>query len=191
MKGILVILSGPSASGKDTVIQEWQKKDPRVRKITTCTTRSPRPGEKDGVDYIFLSPEAFQKQVEQNLFLEHKNVHGYLYGTPLADVEKALKEGFIVVLKIDVQGGMEVKQKRPDALTIFLKPPSLQELERRMRTRGLNNEEEITRRLSDAERELACAPLYDYIVNNDDATRAAQEISDIVKHHLNQKEKSS
>ncbi len=187
MNGLIVILSGPSASGKDTVIQKWQNIDPRVRKIITCTTRAPRPGEKNGVDYIFLTQEAFQKWVEQNLFLEHKNVHGNLYGTPRQEVEEALKEGAIVVLKIDVQGGMEIKQKRPEALAIFLKPPSLQELERRMRTRGLNNEEEIRRRLNDAERELEYAQRYDHIVINDDPQRAAQEISDIVQKHLNQR----
>ncbi|MEM4407497.1 MAG: guanylate kinase [Candidatus Caldarchaeum sp.] len=191
MKGLLVILSGPSASGKDTVIQEWKNIDERVRKIVTCTTRKPRHGEQDGVDYVFLTPEAFQKGIEENLFLEYKNVHGYLYGTPIADVEKALHEGCIVVLKIDVQGGMEVKHKRPDALSIFLKPPSIQELERRMRTRGLNNEIEIQRRLQDAEGELARAPYYDYIVINDDAKRAAQEISNIVRKHLNQREQTS
>ena len=129
-KGKLVILSGPSGVGKDTVIDAWKAADPRVERIVARTTRAPREYEVDGIDYVFLSTEKFLELADQGFFLEHKNVFDNYYGTPLGDMERVLNEGRIAVLKIDVQGALSVMPLRPDAITVFILPPSEEELER-------------------------------------------------------------
>src|SRR5689334_15018289 len=128
--GRLVILSGPSGVGKDTVLAAWQSSNPRVQRVVAYTTRAPRAGEQNGVDYHFVSRARFDELVEANAFLEHKIVHGNYYATPLADMEAMLNAGKIAVLKIDVQGAMEAMRLRPDALSIFLLPPNVEDLEK-------------------------------------------------------------
>ena len=178
--GRLVILSGPSGVGKDTVLEAWRKSNPRVQRVVAYTTRQPRNGEVDGTDYHFVSKARFDELVEDGAFLEHKLVHGNCYATPLADMEAMLMAGKIAVLKIDVQGAMEAMRLRPDAISVFLLPPTNQDLERRIRGRGTDSEEVIERRLSDARYELSLADRYTARVVNDDIERVVRELNDLV-----------
>jgi len=181
MKGKLVILSGPSGVGKDTVIQEWQKRCPNVIRVITYTTRPPREMETDGINYHFVAESEFRKLIEENLLLEWKKVHGHWYGSPIREVDSALAEGRIVVLKIDVQGAIEVMRKRKNAISIFLLPPSMEELVRRLKERKQDKEEDIKRRIQDAKGEIEKANLYQYRVVNDSVGRAVEEICQIVR----------
>lgn len=181
MSGKIVILSGPSGVGKDSVLERWKAADPKVVRVVAYCTRAPRPGEQDGVDYRFRSREEFMRMADAGDFLEYKEVHGNLYATPLKDMETLLSEGKIAVLKIDVQGALTVMEKRPDVLSIFLLPPSLDELERRIRSRGTDDEATIQKRLKNAYDELAVADRYHYRVVNDDIDRAVAEIMEIVR----------
>lgn len=166
--GKLVILSGPSGVGKDTVIDSWRAKNPKVKRVVAYTTRAPRNGETDGVDYNFVTREDFLAKAERGEFLEHKEVHGNFYATPLSDLEEMLKQGLVAILKIDVQGALSVIPLREDALSIFILPPSSEELERRIRTRGLDDPEVIEKRLQNARDEIAKSAHYRYqVVNND------------------------
>ncbi|MCW5937053.1 MAG: guanylate kinase [Fimbriimonadaceae bacterium] len=180
MAGKLVILSGPSGVGKDTVIEAWRQRDPRVERVVATCTRAPREGEVQGTDYDFVSHEHFHRMAAEGRFLEFKEVHGNWYATPLAGVEARLAAGKVAVLKIDVQGALEVMRKRPEALTIFLLPPSLEELERRIRSRGQDDEATIQRRLEGARRELACVDKYRHQVVNDDLATAVTKIMEAV-----------
>ena len=179
-QGRLVILSGPSGVGKDTVLEAWTKSNPRVQRVVAYTTRSPRAGENDGVDYHFVTRQRFDELVEENAFLEHKLVHGNCYATPLADMQSMLLAGKVAVLKIDVQGALEVMKLRNDALSIFLMPPSVEELEKRIRTRGTDSSEVIEQRLQSARDEIACAEQYTARVVNDDIARVVRELNDLV-----------
>ncbi|MCH8274069.1 MAG: guanylate kinase [Armatimonadetes bacterium] len=180
MDGKLVILSGPSGSGKDTVIEAWKGIDADVNRVVAYTTRSPRKGETDDVDYHFVSPGTFESMVKEEAFLEWKEVHGNLYGTPVFDMERMIREGKIAVLKIDVQGALTAMEKRPDAITIFLEPPSMDELEQRIRDRRTDTEHQIEIRMKNAVWEMAHADRYQHRVINADAQRAAEEIDHIV-----------
>lgn len=176
MNGRLVILSGPSGVGKDTVIAAWRAADPRVERVVACTTREPREGEVAGVDYTFLSRDEFLARAEQGAFLEFKEVFGNLYGTPLSEVARITGEGRIAVLKIDVQGALAVMEKRPDAVSVFLLPPSQEELERRIRGRATDSEETIRKRLAGAEREMAEAHKYQHRIVNGDLNVCVAEL---------------
>jgi len=160
--GRIVILSGPSGVGKDTVIDAWRAVNPRVMRVVAYTTRSPRAGETHGVDYHFSSREDFDRRAAAGEFLEYKEVHGNGYATPLLDLERMLAEGKIAILKIDVQGALNAMTLRPDALTVFLMPPSLDELERRIHGRATDSPEAIATRLKNAQDELAMAPRYQH-----------------------------
>jgi guanylate kinase len=165
---MIVILSGPSGVGKDTVIDAWMAADPRIARVVTYTTRAPRHGEVDGRDYNFVDLETFKFLDDQGHFWEHKVVHGHYYASPRKDTEALLEQGRVAVLKIDVQGAMEVMRQRPDAVTVFLLPPSLEELERRIRGRGADDEETIQRRLRNAQDEIALADRYQHKIVNED-----------------------
>ena len=180
MNGRLVILSGPSGVGKDTVLAAWRTSNPRGHRVVAYTTRPPRPGEVDAVDYHFVTHERFQELVDEGAFLEHKLVHGNFYATPLHTMEAMLQEGLIAVLKIDVQGAIEAMRLRPEALSIFLLPPTTEDLERRIRRRGTDNEADIERRLKDARFELSQANKYTARVVNDDIERVVRELNDLV-----------
>ena len=178
--GVLIIVSAPSGCGKSTVVHRLMEKRENLRFSVSATTRKPREGETDGVDYYFVSRQEFRRMVEENEFLEHAEYVGNCYGTPRAPVEEQLKKGCDVYLDIDVQGAMQVKALRPETLMIFLMPPSMEELERRLVKRGNNTPEEIKGRLAAAEREFAFRDRFDYVVVNDEVERAVDEISQLI-----------
>lgn len=180
MAGKLVIVSGPSGSGKDTILKAWRSLRPDVARVLTFTTREPRDGEIDGVHYRFVTDDEFQQMVDRNEFLEHKNVHGDRYGSPRAEVEKLLAQGKTVVLQIDVQGAMDVVKVMPEAITVFLLPPSLEELERRLRARGTETEESLRTRLENAKREMDVASRYKVQIINDVVEKAVRKLDEAV-----------
>lgn len=178
--GRVVILSGPSGVGKDTVIDAWRAVNPLVRRVVACTTRAPREGEVHGVDYTFLSPEEFDQKAARGEFLEHKIVHGKGYATPRDQVDRLVAEGCIALLKIDVQGASEVREKLPGVLSIFLLPPSRDELAARIQGRGTETEEQRQRRLKTAEEEMAQADCYSHQVINDQVDSCVNRLQEIV-----------
>ncbi len=179
-EGLLVVLSGPSGVGKDAVLEELKKIYPNARRCVTTTTRSRRECEIDGVDYTFITTDEFKKRIAEHGFLEHAEVYGHLYGTPRQWVEENLLQGADIVLKIDVQGGLAVKREMPSAVMVFLVPPSMQEMERRLRSRGTEADEDIARRLLTACQEIDRIPNYDYLVENDSLSRAAEELKAVL-----------
>ncbi len=179
-KGVLVIVSGPSGAGKSTIISRVSQLRPDIRFSVSATTRDPRPGEIDGVNYYFKTQEEFWEMIKLDAFLEHAEYVGNSYGTPAAPVDNDLAQGYNVILDIEVQGAAQVMEKRPDAVSIFLCPPSLEELERRLRGRGTDTEEKIRDRLMAAHREYSQAHKYSYIIINDDADTAVRELDAII-----------
>lgn len=179
-RGKLIILSGPSGAGKSTVISKVLQLRRDVMFSISATTRPPRNGEAEGVDYFFVSREKFEEMIEENLFLEYAEYVGNLYGTPRAPTEKGLSSGMSVILDIEVKGAMQVKKLMPEAVLVFFAPPSFDELERRLRKRGKDSEEKISIRLKTARCEYGLAGNYDYIVINEDSDIAAEEVSSII-----------
>lgn len=180
MRGRIVILSGPSGSGKDTIIDAWIALNPRVQRVITFTTRAPRDGERDGIDYHFVTEEVFKEMVHKNKFLEHKEVYGMHYGSPLEEPFAMAAAGKIAVLKIDVQGAMAAMKRVPQAISIFLMPPSLEELRRRLVHRGTDTLEQIETRMKNAAKEMGAAGEYNFVVVNDSVERAVGEIDRLV-----------
>lgn len=180
MNGRLIILSGPSGVGKDTVINAWKQRNPSVERVVAYATREPRIGEIPGIDYNFVTPNTFRQMAESGAFLEWKEVHGNFYATPLRDMEALLAAGKLAVLKIDVQGALTVMELRPDAISIFLMPPSMNELEDRIRTRGTDSADVIDRRLENARAEVALSNKYAHVVVNDDLSQCVAEIERIL-----------
>jgi len=163
---LLFVFSGPSGVGKDTVINALKHQGVPMHFAVTMTTRPMRPGEKNGVDYYFVTPAEFRAAIERDELLEWAEVHGHLYGTPRTQVRRALASGQDVMLKIDVQGAAQVKQRVPEAVFIFLAPPSQEQLIERLRSRGTECGEVLQRRLANARAEMARLPEYDYVVVN-------------------------
>ena len=181
--GKLVVISGPSGVGKSTVVKEVLARFPRsLRMSVSATTRQPRPGEQDGVDYHYLTQEDFARRREAGEFLESVEVfgQGHWYGTLESEVRPSLEAGQWVILEIDVEGAEEVLERFDQALTIFIRPETLAELERRLRSRGTESEEAIQQRLSAARRELDLADRYQYQVINDSVQEAVEEINQIL-----------
>ncbi len=178
----LVIISGPSGVGKDTIITALQERDPDYHYVVTCTTRAPRPGEIQDVSYHFLTPEAFARLRDAGELLESAEVHGNWYGTPRHEVADALAAGHDVILKIDVQGASAVKQRASGALLVFLVPPSMEELFQRLRTRATETADELEMRQRNAAIELARQGDYDRVVVNEtnQQARTAAEIEAII-----------
>lgn len=179
--GLLVVLSGPSGAGKGTVLKSLLSGSPSVRLSVSATTRAPRPGETSGKDYFFYTREEFLKMREQGKLLESAEYCGNFYGTPAAPIQKWTEQGMDVVLEIEVKGGAQVRKKRPDSVGIFILPPSLRELEGRLRNRKTETEEAIQKRLNEARREILEAEQYDYVVINDQPEQAAEQIRRILE----------
>jgi guanylate kinase len=183
-RGGLFVVAGPSGVGKGTVIRRVLEIDPGVLLSVSATTRNPRPGEVDGVHYFFVSEEEFDRLVASDALLEWAVIFGHhRSGTPSGPVEQARSEGRNVVLEIDVQGARQVRERAPDATLIFLAPPSLEELKRRLRDRGTEDEAELEGRFAAEEQELGEASRFDYVVVNDEVNRAAEEITRILQEH--------
>lgn len=179
-KGKLIVISGPSGAGKSTVVFKAIEGRDDVCFSTSVTTRKPRPGEVDGREYFFVDLDRFREMVENDELLEHAEYVANSYGTPRAYVEDKLNSGLNVLLDIEVQGARQINEKMPEAVKIFIIPPSLDELEKRLKGRGTDTARAIEARLIRARQEYAEADFYDYIIVNDDADRAAKELSAII-----------
>ena len=179
--GILVVFSGPSGAGKDTVLLEVLERDKSLQKSISLTTRPKRDDETDGVDYFFTDLKAFKDKLDNGEILEYAQYGQNFYGTPKAPVDKWLDEGKTVILKIEVQGAANIKELYPDCVSIFLLPPSLKELEKRLRERGTDKEEDILRRMTIAEDEFRRSANYDYIVVNNEVDAAANDVLSIIR----------
>lgn len=179
--GMLVLFSGPSGVGKDTVLDIILDKDERLQRSISLTTREKRTGEIDGEDYYFITKDEFLNMVESGQVLEYAQYGENIYGTPKAPVDKWLKDGKTVILKIEVKGAQKIRELYPDALSIFLLPPSMQVLEDRIRTRGTESEQDIQKRLEIAKNEILRSADYDFVVVNDDIDEASNNVLDIIK----------
>lgn len=179
-KGKLFVISGPSGAGKSTVVFKAIEGRKDMCFSISATTRKPRPGETDGVEYFFVDLERFQEMVDNDELLEHAEYVANRYGTPRRYVEEQLSKGMNVILDIEVQGARQVNEKMPDAVKIFIIPPSLDELKRRLEGRGTDTARAIEARLIRARQEYKEADFYDYIIINDDADVAAQEFNAII-----------
>lgn len=180
-KGKLIIISGPSGAGKGTVLAEVFQKNPNLIYSVSATTRQPRPGEQDGVEYFFISKAAFEEKIQNGEMLEYATYCENYYGTPADFIEHQRRQGKDVVLEIEPCGAMQVMSKCPDALSIFILPPSLEELERRLSSRGTESPEVVAARISKAKDEIDKAGQYDFQIVNDDVKTAALKIDQIIK----------
>lgn len=179
-RGKLFVISGPSGAGKSTVVFKAMEGREDYCFSTSVTTRKPRPGEVDGREYFFIDRDRFSEMVLRNELLEHAEYVSNSYGTPRAYVEEQLGAGFDVILDIEIQGARQVHEKMPEAVMIFIAPPTLEELERRLVNRGTDTAEAIRDRLARARQEYAEADFYSYIIVNDDADTAATELASII-----------
>ena len=179
MAGHLYIVAGCSGVGKGTLLKLFMQKNPTVKLSISATTRKPRQGEEDGVSYFFITKEGFKKAIENNEFLEWAEFSGNFYGTRQSFVEKTLSKGIDLILEIEVQGAKQVKEKMPEATTIFIMPPSLKDLEYRLRGRHTETEESIQRRLGEAAREIEASKDFDYRIINDNIEEALENMQKI------------
>ncbi len=179
-RGRFIVLAAPSGAGKTSLVRELLSRVDDLRFSVSYTTRPPRAEERHGKDYMFVSPEEFSRMVAEGAFLEHANVFGYRYGTGRDHVESLLDEGHTVVLEIDWQGARQIRAAVPEATTVFILPPSMDVLERRLRGRATDSPETIQRRLSEADDDVAHWEEFDYALINDDLNRAADELAAIV-----------
>ncbi len=191
-KGKMLIVSAPSGSGKSTIVQWLMKEHPELRLYfsISCTSRAPRGTEQNGVEYFFISPEEFRDRIAKNEFLEYEEVyHDRFYGTLKQQVERQREQGQNVVFDVDVKGGLNIKKHYGDeALSLFIQPPSVAELRKRLEGRGTDSAEAIEERLAKAEYEMTFASQFDHVIVNDDLQAAKQETLSVVMDFLNQKE---
>ncbi len=180
-KGLLVVISAPSGGGKGTILKELFARDDNLRLSVSATTRSPRPGEEHGKQYYFISREEFEKLIAEGKMLEHAYYVDNYYGTPREPVEQWTGQGRDVVLEIEVQGGAQVKKLMPECVSIFIMPPSMEVLGRRLRGRGTEDEATVLKRLDTARQEIPCAKGYDYVVYNDRLEDAVEDIQAILR----------
>ncbi|MDI6816531.1 MAG: guanylate kinase [Actinomycetota bacterium] len=181
------VISGPSGVGKGTLTQELLRRVPLITHSISATTRKPRPGEENGRDYFFLSEDEFKRHIESGDFIEWALVHENYYGTLKSVIERVLAGGRDVILEIDVQGALQVRDAMPEAVLIFIQPPSMDELAGRLELRNTETEEELNRRLKNAEGEMVLANKYDYVVINDEIDRAVTELEEIVREAKHKK----
>lgn len=180
-KGMFVVLSGPSGAGKDTILDKLKESTFTFDKTISATTRAMREGEKDGVDYYFIDKTTFEKKIENGEFVEYTVYSGNYYGTLKTEVERLVAKGGCILLKIEVEGAGNIRKAIPDALSVFVVPPSIEVLEMRLRGRNTETEESIQKRLKEAIKELARADEYDYIVINDDADICTEQVIKILE----------
>lgn len=186
----LVVVSGPSGAGKSTVVSRVLARAPDLAASISATTRPPRAGERDGIDYLFVAREEFERRRGAGEFLEWAEVHGNLYGTPAAFVEATLRAGTSVLLEIDVQGALAVKSARPDAVLVFIMPPGFEQLRARLRGRGTDADDVIRRRLENATREMSLHDRYDYVVVNDEIERCAEDCLAVLRAEALRRERA-
>jgi len=179
-KGLLIVVTGPSAVGKGTICRALLAEAPDIRFSVSCTTRKPRPGEVHGQDYFFCTPEEFQEKIGKGELLEWAEVYGNYYGTPRKYVEEVTAAGQNIILDIDMVGARAVRQQYPDAVSVFVIPPSMKALEERIRARGTESEEAVQRRLREAPRWIQEGLTYDYVVVNQDLKEAVRELRAII-----------
>jgi len=180
-RGLIIVVSAPSGAGKTTVLKRLMQRHPEIVFSVSATTRTPRPGEENGKDYFFFSEEEFRKGIEAGEFAEWAEVHGHLYGTPESFLESQVSQGRDVILDIDTQGAFQLKDNHPEAVLIFLAPPSFEELERRLRGRETESEEVVERRLGVARNELELRSKYDHIVVNTEIEDAVKDIETVIE----------
>lgn len=180
-KGLLLVFSGPSGTGKGTVCKALVEGNLDLRLSVSATTRLPRTGEVEGINYIFLKKEDFKRMIAEGQFLEWAKVYGNYYGTPLPFVQKAMEKGNDMMLEIDIQGAFQVREKIPEAVLIFVAPPSMADLKLRLNARGADSPEEIQKRLCCAFEEIKLAREYDYIIINDEVGRAVKLVQAIIE----------
>jgi guanylate kinase len=180
-EAVLLVLSAPSGTGKTTLARRLVAETPNTVFSVSCTTRQPRGREQDGVDYTFLSEVKFREMVQAELFAEWAEVHGHFYGTPTAVVDDARAHGRVALFDIDVQGGEQLKQRYPSAVTVLILPPSVAEMERRLRARGTDSAATIERRLLAARSEVRRGKSYDYCIVNEDLETALSDLKAIVR----------
>ena len=179
----LFVISGPAGVGKGTLVSRIRELRPDLDETVSATTRPPRPGEVEGVSYHYLSDAEFSRRVAAGEFLEYADVHGHSYGTLRSEVESRIARGRSVILEIDYQGAFQVRQAFPAAVLVFIEPPSFEELERRLRGRGTEDEEHIELRLKNARHEIEIGEQYDVRVVNDEVERAAQELLEVMEKY--------
>jgi guanylate kinase len=180
-RGLIIVVSAPSGTGKTTVLKRFRERHPEYVYSVSATTRPPRPGEQDGKDYFFISDREFRTGIENDEFAEWAEVHGHLYGTPERFLESHVSIGDDVILDIDTQGAFQLKKKHPEAILIFLAPPSFEELERRLRSRKTEPEDVVERRLDVAKQELELKNEYDHVVVNTEIDVAVAGIEAVIE----------
>ncbi|MFL5831490.1 MAG: guanylate kinase [Solirubrobacteraceae bacterium] len=178
------VITGPSGVGKGTLIRGLLERVPELRLSVSATTRSPRPGERDGIDYHFLTPEEFERRVQAGDFVEHAEYSGNRYGTLRSELERRLREGVPIVLEIEVQGARQVRQAMPEAIAVFIAPPSPEALRARLVGRGTDSAEQVEARMRTAQRELEAQPEFAHVVVNDRLEEATGELERIVRSAL-------
>ncbi|MDI6604643.1 MAG: guanylate kinase [Thermoanaerobacteraceae bacterium] len=179
-KGLLIVLSGPSGAGKGTIAKALLKNENNIKLSISTTTRKPRVGETDGKNYFFTTVDKFKNLIEEDKLLEWAKVYDNYYGTPKDFVLKNIEEGFDVILEIDIQGALKVKDKFPEGVFVFILPPSMEELKNRIKKRGTETEEEILKRFKCAYEEINFVSRYNYVVINDDVDNAVEKIKAII-----------
>ena len=184
-KGLLLVVSGPSGAGKGTICKAFLEKNKNVKLSISATTRSPREGEVEGVNYFFVTKEKFKGMIDNGESLEHAQIYDNFYGTPKAAILENLEQGYDVLLEIEMQGAKQIKEVYPEGVFIFILPPSLDELKSRIVGRGTETEEQINKRFGSAFEEICQIENYDYFIVNKDIDQSAKELSDMISAEKN------
>lgn len=179
-KGLLIVISGPSGAGKGTICKRFMEKNKDVALSVSATTRAPRKGEVEGINYYFMSKEQFKEKIEDNDFLEYAEVYDNYYGTPKSNVQSMLDNGKDVILEIDIQGALKVKENSEDGIFIFILPPSMEELKQRIINRGSETQESLMKRFKSAYKEINFVSRYNYAVVNDEVELAVEKLEAII-----------